>query len=306
MLTIFACDLVDYGLQDPDVEEPAPVDVIERFEQAAMPGLDVLFVVDGTGSMAEEQTQFAAEAAVFLARLDDIGLAWQIGVTTTDPADAGALVGRPWILTPGLETPDTDLAAALAIGTAHLPPSSGLDAAALALADAEGVNQGFRRDDAALHVVFVSDGDDQSGVVLGADPVGSFVELLAAETFRTGRAARASAVVGESPGGCDGAHGSAQAGTRYLAVAAATSGAAVSICDATFDEVAQAVTDLGVDWPTTFALQAVPEVGTVLVEVDGVRVSEWALSLDPPAIVFDVAPVADAEIVVRYRIASGT
>lgn len=301
--TLLACGLIDYGLQDPDSAAPTPVEVEERFSQASLPGLDILFVVDGTGSMAEEQADFADAAASFIDTLDEIGLGWQIGVTTTDPDDGGVLLGRPWIITPDAHAPAEALARALVVGTMHVPPSAGLDAAALTLADAEGKNRGFRRVDAGLHVVFISDGDDQSGAVLGADPTSAFIALLAADATRTGSVARASAVVGDAPGGCDGAHGSALPGSRYLDVAAASGGAAVSICDASFAEVAAAVRDLGVDWPTRFALQAVPEVGTVVVEVDGVRADGWALAVDPPAIVFDEAPVPGAEIVVRYRIA---
>ena len=72
-----------------------------------------------------------------------------------------------------------------------------------------GVNVGFRRPDAALHVVFISDGDDESGDVLGDHPVDAFLGLLAAEESRTGRAARASAVVGDVPDGCTGDDGAA-------------------------------------------------------------------------------------------------
>ena len=302
--TLPACALIDYGLQDPDSAVPTPVEVEEHFIQASMPGLDILFVVDGTGSMAEEQADFVGATQVFLDTLDEIGLAWQIGVTTTDPIDAGTLQSRPWIITPDAGAPAEALARALAVGTMHAPPSSGLDAAALALADADGKNRGFRRADAGLHVIFVSDGDDESGAVLGADPAAAFIALLADDAGRSGSVARASAVVGEAPDGCTGAHGSALAGLRYLAVADASGGAAVSICRASFADVAAVVRDLGVDWPADFPLQAGPAPGSVLVDVDGARTDEWALASDPPAVVFDAAPPPGAEIVVRYRIES--
>lgn len=295
----------DYGLSDPDVAEAESVGVEERFEQVPLPGLDVLLVVDGTGSMAEEQAAFAADAEAFVGALDAMALAWQVGVTSTDPADGGDLLGEPWIIAPLTPEPAAALAGALAVGTGHAPPSAGLDAAALALVDAAGHNRGFRRDDAALHVIFVSDDDDESGAVLGADPVGGLVARLAAEGERTGHAAAASAVVGDVPGGCAGPRGQARAGPRYAEVAAATGGVVASICGASFAQVAEAVFDVAVEWTTRFALQATPVADSVRVTVDGALATDWSLEESPPAIAFAVPPPAGAVIVVRYDLAAG-
>lgn len=294
---------VDYGLRDPDSAGPAPVEVVEEFDQAPLPGLDVLFVVDSTGSMAEEQAGFAAGAADLVATLEGLGLAWQLGVVSTDLDDAGALLGRPWIVTAQAEDPAADFAAALlAPGTASDPPAAGLDAAALALQDADGANAGFRRDDAALHVVFLSDGDDESGDVLGADPAEAFLALMAEEAARTGRLARASAVVGDVPGGCEGEGGDALPGERYAAVARDAGGAVVSICAEDLGAVAVGLGEAGVEWPTSFVLQAVPG-DDLEIEVDGERVLEgWELDASVPAVVFDVAPAPGARVVVRYTL----
>ena len=215
-LLLLGCN--QYNLEDHDEDAVGRVLVEETFTQAALPAVDILFVVDSTGSMSEEQASFGAAAEAFVGELDALGLSYQLGVTTTDPEDAGALVGRPWIVTGVDEDPAAALAAALAVGTDSPPPPAGLFAATMALADTQGLNRGFRRDDAALHVVFVSDGDDGSDVWMAEDPVSSFEALLAAETARTGRSARASAVVGDTPDGCEGEGGSAQPGTRYTEI----------------------------------------------------------------------------------------
>ena len=215
---------VDYGLQDPDAAELEPLQVEERFLQEPLPGLDVLFVVDSTGSMAAEQEAFALGTPAFVEGLDALGVAWQVGVTSTDPVDAGALLGRPWILTSGGPNPAEALAAALRVGTDSPPPSAGLDAAAQVLADVGGLNAGFRRDDAPLHIVFLSDGDDASGAWLGMNAQAAFLALLDDEAARTGRAAVASAVVGNVPDGCEGPAGTVSPGTRYAAVAEQSGG----------------------------------------------------------------------------------
>lgn len=295
---------VEYGVQDPDRATPSPVDVEERFVQAPLPGLDVLFVVDSTGSMAEEQTAFSAGAVGFVETLDTLGLTYQLGVTRTDAETRGALVGRPWIVTPQADDPAGALAAALRVGTDGAAPAAGLDAAALALRDEDGLNRGFRRDDAALHVIFLSDGDDESGALLGADPYGAFLATLAEEAARTGRAARASAVVGDVPDGCVGTGGQALPGTRYAAVAEASGGAVHSVCDADLSGVASGLGDVGVEWATEFPLQADPDDASVRVEVDGVRsTSGWSIDHAVPALVFDVPPAPDAEILVAYTLA---
>jgi hypothetical protein len=298
-LALLLVGCVDYTLQDPDEDVALPVVVEERFVQQALPKVDVLFVVDSTGSMAGEQASFAAAAADFVGVLDGLALSYQVGVITTDPSDQGALLGRPWIITARNEDPAAALAVGLTVGTSSPPPAAGLYAAGLALADVNGLNRGFHRADAALQVVFVSDGDDESDA-WAADPTLEFVALLAGEALASGHAARASAVVGNTPDGCEGESGSAAPGFRYVAVAEATGGVVASICSSNFVSVAEALGEASVEWPTSFELQAVPVADTVVVDVDGVRVSNW--HVEGATLLFDAAPAPDADIRVRYEL----
>ncbi len=295
---------VEYGLGDPDETAVADVVVTETFSQAALPGLDVLFVVDSTGSMAEEQAGLAGVAERFLDGLAALGVDYQVGVTTMDPVDAGALRGRPWIVTPVTPDPAGSLGAALQVGVASPPPSAGLDAGAMALDDASGLNAGFRRADAALHVVFISDSDDASDAWLGPDPVAAFGSVLAAQAAWSGRAAVASAGVGDVPDGCSGPGGVALPGTAYGEVAAASGGEVVSICTADYADVVDAIGVQGVEFATTFPLQEDPVDGSVTVTVDGVREETgWTIDHLAPALVFAVAPAPEATIEVRYALA---
>ncbi len=297
------CSGIDVGFDDPDAVAPDAVWVEETLDSGPAPAVDVLFVVDGTGSMAEEQASLAAASASFVAILSEQALAWQLGATSSDLSDEGVLRGDPWVITAEAASPADALAAALLVGTDHVPPSSGLDCATLALRDATGQNRGFRREGAALHVIFVSDDDDQSGEVLGADPVGAFVTLLANAAALSGQPARASAVVGMAPHGCDGSTGSARAGTRYLDVVERTGGTWASVCDVDFTLVAEAIGALAADWPVVYALQAQPVEGTVSVTVNGERTTIFTVDLDAPAVVFAAPPGPDAEVKVRYQLA---
>ena len=51
--------------------------------------VDILFVIDNSGSMAEEQARLARNFPTFVAALDDMGADYRIGITTTDVKHAG-------------------------------------------------------------------------------------------------------------------------------------------------------------------------------------------------------------------------
>lgn len=295
-----------FGQDDP-VEDALVVE--ERFVQASLPAADVLWVIDDTASMADEHAALSASFERFADALDDIGVAWQMGVVTTDVSDddAGLLQGDPWILTPDTDDRAAALAQMLDVGTGGASPEAGLGAAVLALTEPlrSAQNRAFRRDDASLHVVIVSDSDDDSQTVLGDDPAGSFEAFLAAEAETTGQPALLSAVVGDVPSGCTWEGGTALPGAIYAEVALATGGVVSTICEADLSAVSAALGDVSVSWPTRFALQSLPVADTVRVTVDdALRDGGWTLELEPPAILFDDAPPPDAEVIVRYEVAA--
>lgn len=297
---------IEFGIsaiQDTDPPEQL-VAVHEEFVQRPLPAVDLLFVVDDTASMAQEQAALAARFAGLVGALDDAGVSWHVGVATTDMGGplAGWLRGSPYVLTP--TTPDAperfgDL---VQVGTEGAAPEAGLAAALLALelAGPGGPNAAFRRPDAVLHVVFVSDADDGSGPWLGADPAGAFLDALADEHARTGAPALASAVVGDAPSGCVSEMGMAQPGSRYLQVVEASGGEATSICAADFSPLLAAIGAVSVAWPQVFPLQAAPYQDSLRVTVDGEDAPGWELDADALAIVFDVPPPPSSRIVASY------
>jgi hypothetical protein len=307
-VTSGACS--EFSIQDEDDKVVARVVLEDTFTQAPLPKVDVLWVIDNTPSMIEEQSALSSAIGEFSSRLDQAGLAWQVGVVHTDITSnaAGVLQGQPWIITPGLADPATTLAEAASVGTLGQPPEAGLGAAYLALTDplASDENRGFRREDAALHVVVVSDGDDDSGDILGDHPADAFLAFLLSEQTRTGRPARLSAIVGDTPDGCTGPGGNALPGTRYIRIADDTDGIVGSICEADYLGIAAALADDSLSWPDTFSLSADPIPGTVRVEVDGVRLDTgWTLEIAPPAVRFDSPPEPGVELRIRYTLDAG-
>ena len=57
--------------------------------------VDILFVIDNSGSMAEEQKRLAKNFPTFIGALDTMGADYRIGVTTTDVAHPGCKAGTP-------------------------------------------------------------------------------------------------------------------------------------------------------------------------------------------------------------------
>lgn len=285
-----------------------PLVVEETFLQAPLPKVDILWVVDNTASMEDEQAALAGSFGSFAASLSELGLAWQLGVVTTDVSDdrAGRLRGDPWLITPDVEDAEAAMQEAVAVGTDSESAEAGLGAAWLALSEPlrSGDNRAFRRPDATLHVVVVSDNDDHSEDLLGADPAGAFIAFLEDESAATGQPALLSAVIGDVPFGCTWDGGTALPGTAYAAVAEASAGTVASICDADLEPVLAALGAASATWPDTFPLQASPVADSVRVTVDGLSQSNgWTVDVDAPAIRFETPPAPGVEIGVRYEVA---
>jgi len=234
--------------------------------------LDLLFVVDDSGSMSEEQTNLVANFPTFISVLDASGLDYRVAVTTTSrkysytmafpiggsiPMDTGngdngamrqpasCNMTRRWI-----EKTDPDKAATFAcvanVGTGgnsdEMPLGAMRDAFEERMMDA--TNAGFRRADALLGIVLLTDEEDcsyEAPVNLGfteslcesqMEPAANYVSFLDAYTGHRSRWA-AAAIAGVGPGSCTSAFGSAAEATRLAAFVqqAGTQARMSSICD---------------------------------------------------------------------------
>jgi hypothetical protein len=263
----------------------ATLDVTDTFLQPdTQLAADVLFVIDDSASMAEEQARIASNFGAFLSVLPSTDADYQLGVVTTDvtdPATAGILRGG--ILRPDDDDLEARFTAAVVAGTRGARDEAGLAAALLAAAP--GQNPGFLRPEARFHVVFVSDEDDHSPLT-----VPEYVDRLKALGGDGGFAAHA--LVGDLPQGCSSGTSAADPGQRYLEAAEATEGFRESICS---DDYADLLVRVGLDVGgtiSTFPLSRLPSADTLEVEVDGVRIPEraqdgWAYSVGQNAVVFD-------------------
>jgi hypothetical protein len=207
--------------------------------------IDVLFVIDNSGSMGQEQTNLGENFPGFIGVIEESGLDFRVAITTTgvdytyyqstplgsfpatqDGGDNGAMLQRCTMTRRWIEQADPDpagvFACAAAVGTGGPSDEMPLAAMRLALEDrmADGTNAGWRRPDALLAIVFLTDENDcsyEQPVTLGfteslcrtqMEPVGNYVAFLDAYTGDRGRWA-AAAIAGPGPGSCSSDFGAA-------------------------------------------------------------------------------------------------
>lgn len=141
--------------------------------QSASKSVDILFVIDNSGSMAEEQEKVQRNFEAFINELVNKDINdYQIGVVTTDmsdPSQQGRLQGNPKIVNGRTMSKDNVVQAFkrnIVVGTTGTSYEKALDAMRMALSpqmlDKGKPNEGFLRPGAALAVIFVGDEDDCS------------------------------------------------------------------------------------------------------------------------------------------------
>jgi len=265
---------VDGGAVDaaPGVDAPPQQPTVDA-STVGCTKIDVLFVIDNSGSMGEEQTNLIANFPMFISVLDQSGLDYRVAVTTTarqysyamtfpfgggtipmntGSGDNGAMLQpagcnmpRRWI-----EKNDPDKATMFScvanVGTSGNADEMPLGAMRDAFEDRiqDGTNLGFRRPDALLGVVILTDEEDcsyEQPVTLGfteslcdaqMEPTMNYVSFL--DQF-TGHRSRwsAAAIAGMGPGQCTSTFGSAEEATRLKSFVqqAGANARMSSICD---------------------------------------------------------------------------
>lgn len=137
----------------------------DRILQTRSPAVDVLWVIDNSSSGVEGQASLAAAAPRFFEHLLDSGIDYHVGVVTTDldgtyPGAAGTLtsVGGRTFVDPATPDPVPTFLSLADVGAGGSATEQGMGAVYEALQ--VGANQGFWRDEAALHTIVVSDEPD--------------------------------------------------------------------------------------------------------------------------------------------------
>ena len=281
------------------------------------PPVDVLFVVDNSGSMEQEQTKLAANFSTFIQYFIDLELDFQLAVVTTDtenPAQSGKFQGTPTILKPTTANLVGAFGANAAVGTAGSGNERGLEAAKLALSEPNlsGMNAGFLRENALLAIVIVSDEED-GGSEADAPPqppVSDYVNHFL--SLKGGNAGKVnfSAIAGDVPGGCSSVDAEAGPGQRYADAVNALSGVFGSICAEDFgpilDQLGATISGLATGFPTQYQ----PVVDSITVKVDGAVIPQdpfngWTWNTAIGGVVFapPAVPPLCAVVEISYQVA---
>ena len=320
-LGLAACQ--EYNLQGSYIEE--------IFYQEPASKVDILFVMDNSVSMQEEQEEVASNFQQFITSIEETNADWQIGVVTTDmvdPLHRGRLYGSIPIITPMTPSYEQAFYDNIHVGTEGHPIERGLSAALAAVTApiASHDNIGFVRDDAQLTIITCSDENDCSddGSIDGEDPEACHTEsdtLITVPTFVTRlraikedpRDVTLSAIVELGPDSPDGLCGEAATGHRYIKAAGMMGGMTRSICgeyDDIMDELGLSVAGIR----SSFALVRVPDVCSIDVTVNGAiierddsQINGWSYDSENNYLVFwgAAVPERDTTVVVTYQPGNG-
>jgi hypothetical protein len=276
------------GCPEDRIRGARPPDVwVDTYAQQSASKVDVLWVVDNSGSMASHQENLARNFQAFIELFSRNSVDYRLAVTTTDIfRDQGQFKGTPKILSPSADVAQR-FAQNIRVGTSGSPYEAGLEAAQLAierqaqanapkLAQIQGCQDqcttaqciqdcpgkfpiDFLRPDAYLYLIFVSDEEDKS-------PHDVRYYWRAYETalgVGNDGVVSAAAIVGTlAQNLCP-----ATLGSRYLQTVELTGGEKGSICDADFSVTLRRLATSAVGLRRKFALSRAPDVQTLEIAI---------------------------------------
>mgnify|MGYP007046913292 CR=1 FL=1 len=286
--------------------------------------VDVLWVVDTSCSMADEQAALAINFPGFTEFFLETGLPFRLAVTSTNVDEEGT-EGLDGAFNSGwLDQDSEDLQeewvsrALMGIDDGHRD-EKGLHAAWTALEElGSSANAGFVRDDADLAIIIVSDEPDystigrpDSGDYIDADGFSLWLDGLKGDPERS----QLSAIVGISPDGLDSPDGCNQdgggqqgggalRGNGYLEAAQATDGVWQSICSDDWTEMLRLLGLLTAGLQDTFVLSRTAYPATIQVTVAGLPVNQWEFDVESNALFFgtsDTIPRPGQVIEIEYE-----
>lgn len=301
---------------DPD-EPEVPVDLgaeaFERVEDTFTQGqqvggiADILFVVDNSGSMSDDQTKLANSFSSFINWLVTAQVDYRIAITTTDTSatgEQGAFVGSPKIL--DINTPNiaTAFSNNVQVGDNGSGSELGLEGSRLALSEPllSGGNAGFLRNEARLYIVYVSDEEDQS-----PDSVGTYKTFFTNVKGGDPDKVFYAAIAGPPPLGCFNAYGNAESSPRYHDITTSTGGLFDSLCQQNFGPTLENLAFEVTAGEGEFFLSSVPVISSLEMIVNGALQppDRWTYNGATNSVKFfpQWNPVPGAEVIARFEAA---
>lgn len=277
--------------------------VVDNFIQDGNVAVDILFVVDNSGSMSSNQANLKNNFGAFMAVFVGAGVDYHVALITTDDA---TLVGN--VITSTSSDPIVEFSDQIdLIGYHGAPIEKGLwysyEATDVGGGAAPGSSTGFFRESAKLVVVYVSDEPDAStntsaygggsSTMTPSDYSSHLLSLKSSPDLVI-----AHAVAGDYPSGCT-SNGGAQFGDGYYDVVTDLGGTFMSICatdwSVTMDTLARESMAI-----LSFSLSDIPIEDTISVKVSGVVSSDWSYDSSSNLIIFNSAPADGDTVDIEY------
>lgn len=284
---------VDTAVEPPP---PDPVQVENVWVLEPSDGVDIIIFGDTSGSMAEELVTMGDKITEFVDGLNTFTTEWRL-MAITGPS--GCRVDAIF------DNTTTDYASRFATAIQTLPGVEDEDewglynvATALDNTDVGECNDGFLREAAPLHAIFLSDEDDNSPG--WDDPAQveywrTYLDQIVAHK-NDPSLVRLSAITGPVPSGCTGA----EPGWGYTEAVGEVDGQLLSICAAWYDQIDMLV-DMSVQ-RSSYALSQLPDPDSIVVAVNGnTRSSGWSYVESSNSVIFSTdIPTTGDEVVVYY------
>lgn len=272
----------------------------EIFKQnsSAQGALDLLLVVDNSGSMKEEQENLSNKLSPLLSYVKDSD--WRIGVVTTDPNE-GCLRA---LISKSDANSSQAFAAAVQAGIKGSGNERGILQAVNGLKGECNPNGSWLRPQSTVAVLIVSDEDNCSaGKDCGTDPwaSGSYLTNYLSSIRQPGINARVYGLIGHPTLTSSQCSTMAAKAHIYASVIADTAGSWGSICSSDYSGTLQAISkDISALLMTQFTLQYKPVAETVKVYLDGaLQTSGYAIHNN--VVEFASAPKAGAIVSFDYE-----
>lgn len=264
---------------------------VENFSQPlSVDGVDILWIIDTSGSMNRYDPQLLAGIEAMMNALPESG--WRLAMLSNDPSRAATESQFPLV-------PGDDLADAMDM-YAHMGRGGyeeGFDAAYEYIVNNPYAST-WMRSDAALLVVFVSDEEEQSNdhFINVVDFTNWYSTLRGGSAFvaSINNVAQADSVCATTPSTID-------VGDRYMEAVNHFGGTIVDICS---EDWSPGVTDASVqlepheEWPLAY----IPKPSSIEVFIDGVQNTDWIYDSADNKVIFTVIPSGGSLVEIAYAI----
>jgi hypothetical protein len=277
--------------------------ITDNFTQDEEASVDILFVVDNSGSMSSNQTNLKDNFDAFMAVFVSAGVDYQVAIITTDQSGFVGDVITP--LTPDPITAFQDQVDLIGYHGSAIEKGLWYAYESTTTGDASSSSStGFLRETSRLVVVYISDEPDGStssaygggsSTMTPSDYSASLLSLKSSSDLVI-----AHAVAGDYPSGCH-TNGGATFGDGYYDVVTDLGGTFMSICDddwsITMDTLARESMAM-----LAFPLSDAPIEDTITVQIDSAISSDWIYDSAANSITFTVAPAEGSAIEITYAI----